>query len=365
MTRAKGIDTSRYNHYRTGSDLFEPIDWWRVYSHGYEFAAHRMTIGNYYIDPAWREDFEAASATPMIQLGYHVLRPNLDTASQVSKIWEALGLVSGLPSAIVLDLELGQELGAAAVRKCYREHVDQIRAQVGNIKLILYTNLNYLSLLGGDTYGLPLWLAWPGPGNGYNNEPEPPIKPWLIWQKSWKQDVPGVPKPENDLNEFNGTTDDLFYYFGVVDTPGDDPPVTIDYTPVLTRIADALEAGNELLDELITAVLGADTPGDPDPEPELEYINVRVTKDPRANAFCIKGWNDAPPENGGPFPIMQIYPNDSAPVSERIQFNAGTIVAVFPDKMRADGGGMFWEITDWPSTDVILYLREQDVTRAA
>ena len=81
-----------------------------------------------------------------------------------------------------------------------------------------------------------------------------------------------------------------------------------------------------------------------------------VTED-KTNARSIKGYNNADP----PKPIFQIYPNDSAPVSQRKQWIKGAQIWVDPTVVIGDGGTRAYKILEPVSgVTVALYLVSTD-----
>jgi len=89
--------------------------------------------------------------------------------------------------------------------------------------------------------------------------------------------------------------------------------------------------------------------------PDAVTINFTVKSD-RVLASFIWGWNKAPKDKGGPFPIMQLYPGDS--ISEgRIKYYKGANIRVFPPVIKADGGEMYYEIASSPVAGVRLFVR--------
>jgi hypothetical protein len=65
-------------------------------------------------------------------------------------------------------------------------------------------------------------------------------------------------------------------------------------------------------------------------------------------------------------PVMQIYPGDTAPDSERIKIPRGERVLVVDTPITADGGGKYWRLVDYKGRKgEELYLRTQDITRPA
>lgn len=116
-----------------------------------------------------------------------------------------------------------------------------------------------------------------------------------------------------------------------------------------TKIEQAIELLRQALDEL-------DVPApDPDPEPPEDF-KVYTVDVPKTNAWCVRELN----KNGRP--VMQIYPEDTAPVSERIQFLKGVQIEVDEDPVKADGGRMFYRITEDVPVDDQLYLRSDHGT---
>ena len=109
------------------------------------------------------------------------------------------------------------------------------------------------------------------------------------------------------------------------------------------------------LDERVK-VLEENTPAPTPPLPEpADYREFVITAD-RANARFIHSFNVKKR-----YPIMQIYPSDSAPVSERIQFARGEVLRVQPDKVDTDGSMDYYRLCDRQSPEGDdLYLREVD-----
>jgi hypothetical protein len=93
------------------------------------------------------------------------------------------------------------------------------------------------------------------------------------------------------------------------------------------------------------------------PPPMPVSISVKTIIADKANARYASGYNAAGR------PIMHIYPSDTAPVSQRVQWLKGTAVEVLSDEIKADGGGVYYELRDsTPYTEVKLYIRKDHVT---
>jgi hypothetical protein len=76
-------------------------------------------------------------------------------------------------------------------------------------------------------------------------------------------------------------------------------------------------------------------PPPPPPDPATKTFEVTLEK---ANARCVRSKNSAGR------PVMMIYPEDSAPVKDRVQYLKGARVKVLAGVVKADGGELFYQI---------------------
>jgi len=106
--------------------------------------------------------------------------------------------------------------------------------------------------------------------------------------------------------------------------------------------------------EVIEDFIPPPPPVDPPPEPEDDIVTYTVTAEKTLARF-VYGYNAAG------FPIMMIYPSEVAPAEDRIRFDTGDTIQVYPELVRGDGGGDYLEIVD-PSVDATLYLLSSDGT---
>jgi hypothetical protein len=91
------------------------------------------------------------------------------------------------------------------------------------------------------------------------------------------------------------------------------------------------------------------------PPPMPVSISVKTIMADKANARYASGYNAAGR------PIMHIYPSDTAPVSQRVQWLKGTAVEVLSAEIKTDGGGVYYELRDsTPYAEVKLYIRKDD-----
>jgi len=153
------------------------------------------------------------------------------------------------------------------------------------------------------------------------------------------------------------------------------PPDEIDLQPVLeaiishdsqimSRIGD-LEA---LVIEVRDAVANLElSPPPPEPEPETQTVQVRV-RDDKALAHFVRDVNSSG------FPIMEIWPSETSPASQRVKFTPddGPIDVLAdgdkPNWIRADGVENYVQLAPWEysvEADVDLYLAQAaDIKRA-
>jgi len=335
--RARGFDTSRWNH--PGE---QPIDFQVAYDAGYSFWAGRLSVGDYYIDPWIERDYAAASLTPIRKIVYHVPRASLPAASQLAKMSEGLRLLPTRPDAIVMDVETDAELGAAAVTKCLKDHVWSLR-QWYTGKLILYTNLNYLTHYITDTCGLDIWIAWPSTGD------ISPLDEWVMWQKSFAYEIPGHPDKTVDLDVFNGDEAAMLAYFGVLPPepePEPEPEPIPEDEMNLAYISEQLGviqvAIQNIRAELMDVTPEPPAPPEP-PEPPAPVVTAtyQVTALDKAIAYFVSGMNKAEPP--GPYPIMEQIPTAER-TGQPFKNLPGQTVKVVRARVNADGSWDFWEI---------------------
>ncbi|MCD4685189.1 MAG: hypothetical protein K8S97_04560 [Anaerolineae bacterium] len=208
MSRTPGIDVSRWQG---------EINWGAVAAQGYRFAVIRATVGNYYTDPRFYENWKGAQAAGLLVSAYHVTKPKQSAQSQIDRLFDVLaGRTSDLP--LVLDVELADGQTAATITGNVKECCELVARRAGR-KPVIYTgtwfwNPNLLRRAEWAEYDL--WIA--------NYGASSPTLPqdwseWVIWQHSEKGSVSGVSSTYTDLNWFNGSYEDLLAYC----KPGHDP----------------------------------------------------------------------------------------------------------------------------------------------
>lgn len=362
MSKLMGFDTSRHNHNMTDANpTGDPIDFQAAWNAGYRIWIGRATVGNYYKDPWFQRDFDAAGKVGFIRLAYHVNHPEQDTPSQIDNFKEALD--GREPDGIVIDAEVH---GNQTPQKCQQSLEQHDSAFLSIVdydieRVLCYTNQNFADhyLLGNS--GLELIVANPGYQNGMNTNPKPSLPKWwdtfLAWQKDWKHVVPGVPDPTVDYQEWEITWEEALVRFKNGETTP--PPQECNLQPLvdaINHLGNAMEAmlvGLGQVEDTVNKIwlyLQNNPPTQP-PVPDL--ITVQVKRDPKANAQVTYRNNVAGK------PIME-------PLSPRIDWELGSQVQCsrYVPKDEVNGENGFYEVASHRSpTGLTLYLREQDVAR--
>lgn len=232
MTQPRGIDVSRWQGV---------IDWQAVKNAGIAFAGIRCTIGDYFTDDRFAENWRGVEQAEIFRSAYHVLRPDIGAVSQIAHFESVVGGVGDLPH--VLDVELTGNQSDRVIQDRTDECLQEMERRFGR-KPIVYTADWFWTPHIGDQPWVEehdLWVAhyyWP--------QVETPKIPagwmiWKIWQHSNKGKVPGIPASV-DLNWFGGSMEDLIAYAG--DTTPPEPPVP----PSLEKRVEVLEAWAKELD---------------------------------------------------------------------------------------------------------------------
>lgn len=213
MTHTPGIDVSRWQG---------AINWTTITAGGYRFAVIRATVGNYYTDSRFYENWRGATENGLLVSAYHVVKPKQSAESQIDRLFDVLdGRTSDLP--LVLDVELTDDKDPGMITSVVKGCADAIEQRDGR-KPIIYTGSwfwtpNVHHTLDWDQYDL--WIAHYGVSA--------PTLPqdwttWKLWQYSEKGSVAGVSSHNTDLNWFNGSYDELLAYAQQApDIPGRDP----------------------------------------------------------------------------------------------------------------------------------------------
>ena len=127
--------------------------------------------------------------------------------------------------------------------------------------------------------------------------------------------------------------------------------------PTLDNIYAKIDEIRTYLDEL-EQMVGAYDGEDDDDEP-VEVTRILEITAVKANARCVRNYNAAGR------PVMMIYPGDSSPVKDRVQYTLGTYVQVNPTIVKGDGGYKYYSIAEEVKKNGVvvttpLFIREQD-----
>ncbi len=98
---------------------------------------------------------------------------------------------------------------------------------------------------------------------------------------------------------------------------------------------DAIIKNAEEAKVLVKALVVTPPPPPPPPPATTKIFEVTAEK---TNVRCVRSLNSAGR------PVMMIYPEDSAPVKDRVQYIKGARISVLPDVIKADGGTQFYKI---------------------
>lgn len=196
MINAKGIDVSRYQ---------PVIDWAKVKAGGYSFAYIRSTSGQDYVDPLYNDHWDSCGLE--FKGIYHYIRDQHDVARQLSNLVKTTrGDFGNLP--IALDMEKTYNYSPWTVIESGEKMADALHQAYPGCKVAAYMSPDYCNgETVSDTFDY-LWVAHWGV-----TVPRRPIgwTDWQFWQTgvSVKGAVPGIPTARCDLDQFNGTVDDL------------------------------------------------------------------------------------------------------------------------------------------------------------
>lgn len=127
--------------------------------------------------------------------------------------------------------------------------------------------------------------------------------------------------------------------------------------PTLDDLYSKIDEIRTELDEL-EQMIGAYDSEDDDDEP-VEVSRILEITAVKANARCVRSYNAAGR------PVMMIYPEDSSPVKDRVQYTTGALVDVGPVIIKGDGGYKYYSIAEEVKKNGVvvttpLFIREQD-----
>ncbi len=190
----KGLDVSHYD---------EKIDFSKVRASGFEFCWAKATEGLTYYDKKYSINRVQAKAAGLLFGAYHFFRPGSDPLKQAEHFLSKAKIEKGdlLPA---FDWEVSQGFGDVKKAKLFLDHVEDA---IGK-KMVIYGPpymLDGLSLSSAFAE-YPLWVAH------YTNLSPLIPSPWThcsFHQYSEKGSVPGIPAPDEDMDLWNGSLENL------------------------------------------------------------------------------------------------------------------------------------------------------------
>ncbi|MGW8957192.1 GH25 family lysozyme [Paenibacillus sp. NPDC055715] len=197
---AQGIDVSHYN----GN-----IDWQQVAAAGKTFAFIKATEGKTYQDNLFLANVQGARDANILVGAYHFLNATTtdgarQEAANFARAIESAGGRLDLPP--VLDYENNPKgLTPAQISEVAHAFLDETEKLTGRLPIV-YTGNVFASKFDPTFSMYKLWVA------RYSTTQKPTAVPawnnWWAWQYSSTGSVPGI-RGNVDLNEFNGTIDQL------------------------------------------------------------------------------------------------------------------------------------------------------------
>lgn len=229
MARPPGIDVSRWQG---------EIDWPAIKQAGITFVGIRASVGDFYTDDRFAENWQGAEDAGIFRCAYHVLRPDISANAQIAHFEDVVGESGDLPH--VLDVELTGGQSDQVIQDRTFESLQEMEARFGRTPIVYTADWFWTPHIGDQPWvdQYDLWVAhyyWPQVQN-----PKIPAgwMVWRIWQHSNRGRVSGI-QGNVDLNWFGGTMEDLIAYAG-----GQPPPPP----PSLEQRVENLEHWAEELD---------------------------------------------------------------------------------------------------------------------
>lgn len=235
---AQGIDVSHYQGV---------IDWPAVAAAGISFAFIKATQNR--MDTRFLENVKGAKAAGLLIGAYHYVDDSVTTADKArdaAQIFYNAIKAAGGPEVFDLPFVMDYEsnkgglapTGCTAVAKAFLAEVERLTGR----KPMVYTYPSFISRFSGLT-DYPLWIA------RYSNQAPADASGWKRWE-FWQysdgtfggllpgggRKVPGI-SGSVDLNEFDGTVDELRRRYGKEQSGKDEGEVANqDYNALIKRI---------------------------------------------------------------------------------------------------------------------------------
>jgi GH25 family lysozyme M1 (1,4-beta-N-acetylmuramidase) len=207
---AQGIDVSSHQE-QYG------IDWTKVAAAGIQFAAIKVTEGDYYVNPYYQNDMKAAKGAGLSVIAYAFAIPN-GSGSSASPVVQADDLITNAAGAdsqvpeVMLDIEYNPNSGGecyglttAQMTTWISAFAAEIHSKTGQLPII-YTTQDWWNTCTGSSTALgqdQLWIA------RYTTATSPAPLPagwsnWNLWQYTSVGTVNGIATAgHTDLDQLN------------------------------------------------------------------------------------------------------------------------------------------------------------------
>jgi len=185
-------------------------DWAVIAAADVKAAGIRATVGDYYTDYRFLENWKNAKANGIARTAYHVVRPDKPYATQMSRFFAVLADDLGeLP--VTLDVEVAAGQNAKRINECVQWCSDHVKMRTG-IRPLIYSAKWFADgycMDGGPAAWLAsheLWIAsYPNNTPGYVPSLWKPLEPSgavsiVIWQYTDKGNPIGIESKSMDYD---------------------------------------------------------------------------------------------------------------------------------------------------------------------
>lgn len=191
----EGIDVSRYQGY---------IDYSRVRASGIEIVYIRSSLGNSYVDPYFRQNYNNAKSNGLKVGFYHyVVARNVTEAREEARFFAST--IAGLQPDCLLAMDFEQLNGLSnyevnQISLAFLQELESLTSKKAVVYSDSYNANNVFDTTISSRY--PLWLAEYGVSN-----PNPGVwSNWIGWQYTDKGEIPGI----NGYVDRDTFTSDIF-----------------------------------------------------------------------------------------------------------------------------------------------------------
>jgi lysozyme len=187
------------------------VDWEALKSSGVFFVFIKASQGTAFVDPQFRENWDAAGRAGMIRGAFHFLSGDAPGELQASNFLLKISEVQieACDLAPALDFEQDTTNTSSARIEDARSWLEVVQSATGRVPILsggAYL-LSFDAVSREDLRQFPLWLA------AYVNGPPAAPKPWsryLLWEFTDGAHGPAIPGIEFETMSFSGSREDFF-----------------------------------------------------------------------------------------------------------------------------------------------------------